>query len=57
MAALARLSAEEQIVLRLRFVQQLPWDEVAAALSRSIDATKKFYQRAIRKWAQACMED
>jgi len=49
-AALARLSPEDQQVLRLRIHDGLDWPEVAARMGRSEAAVKKQYFRAANRW-------
>jgi RNA polymerase sigma-70 factor (ECF subfamily) len=49
-AALARLSADDQLVLRLRFHEGREWPEVAAVMGRSLAAVMKLYHRALGRW-------
>ncbi len=53
-AALARLSPEEQLLIRLHYDEGKDWSEVAQILGKSVEATRKSYQRAIKKWSEKC---
>ncbi len=50
--ALARLTPDDQTVLRLRFHEQQPWPEVAAHMGRTEAAVKRLYFRAVKRWKQ-----
>jgi RNA polymerase sigma factor (sigma-70 family) len=50
-AALALLNPQEQLLIRLRYEEGKDWSEVAQSLGKSIEATRKSYQRAIKKWS------
>jgi RNA polymerase sigma-70 factor (ECF subfamily) len=54
---LASLSSAEQAVIQMRYFEEKPWPDVALALAKTEAAARKFYQRAIKKWHQACAED
>jgi len=49
-AALGRLSADDQQVLRLRFHEQREWPEIAVQMGRSLAAVMKLYHRALDRW-------
>jgi RNA polymerase sigma factor (sigma-70 family) len=53
-AAFDRLTEREQEVIRRRYDEDQSWPEIAKALEKTEAAAKKFYQRAIKKWAQMC---
>jgi RNA polymerase sigma factor (sigma-70 family) len=50
--ALQRLSAEQQTILILRFVEHKSHDEVAALLDRSVSAVKTIQHRALTQLAK-----
>ncbi len=54
---LGRLSADDQAVLKLRVVHDLPFRDVAAALGISEEAAKKRGQRALRRLRQLAREE
>jgi RNA polymerase sigma-70 factor (ECF subfamily) len=47
--AIGGLSEEEQELIRLRYVAELPFGEIAKALHKSEDATKKMLYRLLRR--------
>lgn len=49
-AALGRLSADDQRVLRLRFHERREWPEIAEQMGRSVAAVMKLYHRALGRW-------
>jgi RNA polymerase sigma-70 factor, ECF subfamily len=53
-AARERLAPEEQLVIRLRDDEEKDWPEIAATLDKTVEAARKFYRRAIKKWADLC---
>jgi RNA polymerase sigma factor (sigma-70 family) len=52
--ALALLSPQESLVIKLRNFENKDWSEVALQLGKSIEATRKSYHRAIKKWSEKC---
>jgi RNA polymerase sigma-70 factor (ECF subfamily) len=48
-AALTRLPADYAEVLRLRYIEELPFDEVGARMGRSANAVRKLWARAVEK--------
>ena len=48
-AALARLSDEHRLVIRLRIWDDLPFAEIGKRLNRSEDAARKLWSRAVEK--------
>jgi RNA polymerase sigma-70 factor (ECF subfamily) len=52
LAALERLAADDQQVLRLKLLQGLPYPEVAERMGRSKDAVRQLLARALRRLRQ-----
>ena len=51
-AVFRQLSADDQLVIRLHFHEQRPWDEIATHMGRSEAAVKQLYFRALGRWRQ-----
>jgi RNA polymerase sigma-70 factor (ECF subfamily) len=51
-AILSQLSADDQLVIRLRFHEQRDWPEIAAQMGRSEAAVKQLFYRALKQWKQ-----
>ena len=48
MSSLARLPEEQREVLRLRFLRDVPFEEIAAGLGKSVDATYMICHRGLK---------
>jgi RNA polymerase sigma factor (sigma-70 family) len=51
-AVFRQLSADDQLVIRLHFHEQRPWDEIAPRMGRGEAAVKQLYFRALSRWRQ-----
>jgi RNA polymerase sigma-70 factor (ECF subfamily) len=51
-AAMARLPDDYQTVLRLRYDEDLPFDEVARQMGRTANAVRKLWSRAVERLQQ-----
>ena len=51
-AAIARLPDDYQTVLRLRYDEDLPFDEVARCMGRTANAVRKLWSRAVERLQQ-----
>jgi RNA polymerase sigma-70 factor (ECF subfamily) len=47
LSAVAQLKPDFQTVVQLRYVEGLPFDEIAAQMGRSVDAAQKLWTRAL----------
>lgn len=47
--AIARLPEDYRVVVRLRYQEHRPFEEIAPLLGRSLDATRQLWKRAIRQ--------
>ncbi len=56
-SALNRLSPSYQEIILLRFVEELPFKEIAAALDISLEAAKSRYRRAVTAIAQELSQE
>jgi RNA polymerase sigma-70 factor (ECF subfamily) len=48
-AAMARLPEDYQLVLKMRYLEDRPFEEIAAAMNRSANAVRKLWARAVEK--------
>lgn len=55
-SALLRLPAEQRQVIELRFVENWPHSEVAAAIGKTIEATRALQHRAVESLRQLLVE-
>jgi RNA polymerase sigma-70 factor (ECF subfamily) len=51
-SAIARLPDDYQTVLRLRYDEDLPFDEVARQMGRTPNAVRKLWSRAVERLQQ-----
>jgi RNA polymerase sigma-70 factor (ECF subfamily) len=56
-AAILRLSAEQQQIIQLRFLESWSHDEVAQVLGKSADATRSMQYRALGTLRSILMEE
>jgi len=52
MAAVATLSGQQQTVFRLRFVEEMPLDEIAQAMGVEVGTVKSHLSRAVNALRQ-----
>ena len=55
-SALLKLSAEQRLVIELRFMENWSHDEVAVALDKTVEATRALQYRAVEALRQALAE-
>jgi RNA polymerase sigma factor (sigma-70 family) len=56
-AALLRLPPEQRQVIELRFVEDWPHDAVAAALGKTVEATRALQHRALTSLRRILLEE
>lgn len=50
---LKAMAPTDQLVIQLRYFEEKPWEEIAEAINKTESATRKLYQRAVKKWHSA----